>query len=47
MSITDKLHDRVSAPYGHGDPATRIDPAQVGQLLAVVRVRLAEARAGT
>ena len=31
----------------HGDPATRIDPAQVGQLLAVVRARLAEARAGT
>jgi len=30
-----------------GDPATRIDPAQVGQLLAVVRARLAEARAGT
>jgi Domain of unknown function (DUF4111)/Nucleotidyltransferase domain len=31
----------------HGDAATRIDPAQVGQLLAVVRARLAEACAGT
>ena len=27
----------------HGDPAARIDPAQVARLLAVVRVRLAEA----
>jgi hypothetical protein len=26
----------------HGDPASRIDPAQVAQLLAVVRARLAE-----
>jgi hypothetical protein len=28
----------------HGDPAARIDPAQVARLLAVVRARLAEAR---
>jgi hypothetical protein len=28
----------------HGDPATRIDPAQVARLLTVVRARLAEAR---
>ena len=28
----------------HGDPAVRIDPAQVARLLAVVRTRLAEAR---
>ena len=28
----------------HGDPAARIDPAQVARLLAVVRERLAEAR---
>ena len=28
----------------HDDPATRIDPEQVAQLLAVVRARLAEAR---
>jgi hypothetical protein len=27
-----------------GDPAARIDPAQVARLLAVVRARLAEAR---
>jgi predicted nucleotidyltransferase len=31
----------------HGDPAARIDPAQVARLLAVVRARLAEARDGT
>jgi predicted nucleotidyltransferase len=30
----------------HGDPAARIDPAQVARLLAVVRARLAEARDG-
>jgi hypothetical protein len=30
----------------HGDPARRIDPAQVAQLLAVVRARLAEAHGG-
>jgi aminoglycoside adenylyltransferase-like protein len=28
----------------HGDPAARIDPAQVARLLAVVRARVAEAR---
>jgi hypothetical protein len=28
----------------HGDPAARIDPAQVARLLAVVRARLAEGR---
>jgi hypothetical protein len=28
----------------HGDPAARIDPAQVARLLAVVRARLADAR---
>jgi hypothetical protein len=28
----------------HGDPATRIDPAQVARLLGLVRKRLAEAR---
>jgi len=27
----------------HGDPATRIDPAQVARLLAVVRARLTDA----
>jgi hypothetical protein len=31
----------------HGDPRYPIDPAQVAQLLAIVRARLAEARAGT
>jgi Aminoglycoside adenylyltransferase, C-terminal domain len=31
----------------HGDPAARIDPAQVAQLLAVVRAQLAEARNAT
>jgi predicted nucleotidyltransferase len=31
----------------HGDPATRIDPAQVAQLLALVRARLAKARDAT
>jgi predicted nucleotidyltransferase len=30
----------------HGDPAARIDPAQVARLLAVVRARLAEAHDG-
>jgi Aminoglycoside adenylyltransferase, C-terminal domain len=30
-----------------GDPATRIDPAQVARLLAVVRARLAEAHDAT
>jgi predicted nucleotidyltransferase len=31
----------------HGDPTYPIDPTQVAHLLAVVRARLAEARAGT
>jgi predicted nucleotidyltransferase len=31
----------------HGDPAARIDPAQVARLLAVMRARVAEARDGT
>jgi hypothetical protein len=31
----------------HGDPAARIDPAQVARLLEVVRARVAEARDGT
>jgi Aminoglycoside adenylyltransferase, C-terminal domain len=31
----------------HGDPAARIDPAQVARLLAVVRTRLAGARDAT
>jgi hypothetical protein len=35
--VRDALHQR------HYDPAARIDPAQVQQLLAVVRARLAEA----
>ena len=39
--IRDALQQR------HGDPATRIDPGQVAQLLAVVRARLAEAPEGT
>jgi Domain of unknown function (DUF4111)/Nucleotidyltransferase domain len=38
--IRDALEQR------HGDRATRIDPGQVAQLLAVVRTRLAEARNG-
>jgi len=31
----------------HGDPAARIEPAQVARLLAVVRARVAKARDGT
>jgi hypothetical protein len=31
-------------PPARDDPATRIDPGQVAQFLAVVRARLAEAR---
>jgi hypothetical protein len=39
--VRDALHQR------HRDPAHRIDPAQVAQLLAMVRARLAEARDAT
>jgi hypothetical protein len=39
--VADALHQR------HRDPAARIDPAQVAQLLALVRARLAEARDAT
>jgi predicted nucleotidyltransferase len=38
--VRDALHRR------HGDPAARIDPAQVARLLALVRARLAERRDG-
>jgi hypothetical protein len=41
QAVQDALEQR------HGDPTYPIDPTQVGQLLAVVRARLAEARAGT
>jgi hypothetical protein len=39
------VRDALAQRYG--DPASRIDPGQVAQLLAVVRARLAEARGDT